>query len=215
MDPAAWRDAMVCEQIEARGISDPRVLAALRAVPRHPFVPQVALAQAHGDHALPLPIRQTLSQPYIVALMAEALELKATDRVLDVGSGSGYAAAVLAHLCQEVHGVERLPDLVAQAEVDLRGLHLANLHLANLHLHVGDGSRGWPEAAPFDAIHVACATAEVPPALVDQLAEGGRMVLPLGPPFNTQWLVRVRKRGGRITQERLLAVAFVPMVGEG
>jgi protein-L-isoaspartate(D-aspartate) O-methyltransferase len=197
---------MVREQIVARGIVDPSVLDAMATVPRELFVPEALRSQAFEDRPLPLGHGQTISQPYIVAFMAEALELGPWDRVLDVGAGCGYAAAVLARLCAAVHAIELEPGLAAQAEANLR-----NAGAANVLVRCGDGAQGWPEAAPFDAIHVGCAAAEVPKALTDQLAEGGRLVLPVGEPFGSQWLVRVVKRGGELVREDLLPVAFVPM----
>jgi protein-L-isoaspartate(D-aspartate) O-methyltransferase len=200
------RACMVREQIAARGVADPRVLDALAAVPREAFVPRDLRAQAFEDRPLPLGHGQTISQPYIVAFMAEALELGPWDRILDVGAGCGYAAAVLARLGAQVHALELVPELAAQAEANLR-----HAGFGFVLLRCGDGSAGWPEAGPFDAIHVGCAAQEVPPALLEQLAEGGRLVLPVGEPFGSQWLVRVRKRGGAVSREDLLPVAFVPM----
>jgi protein-L-isoaspartate(D-aspartate) O-methyltransferase len=197
---------MVREQIAARGVADPRVLQALREVPREAFTPAQFRGQAFEDHPLPIGHGQTLSQPYIVAYMAEALELAGAERVLEVGAGCGYATAVLAQLCAEVFALELLPELAVRAEANLR-----NLVTLNVHLRCGDGAAGWPEAAPFDAIQVACAARAVPAALVAQLAEGGRLVLPIGEPFGDQWLVRLRKRGGALRREDLLPVAFVPM----
>jgi protein-L-isoaspartate(D-aspartate) O-methyltransferase len=197
---------MVAGQIAARGVADPAVLAAMAEVPREAFTPEDLRGQAFADHPLPIGHGQTLSQPYIVAFMAEALELQPTDRVLEVGAGCGYATAVLARLCAEVYALELLPALAVRAEANLR-----NLATANVHLRCGDGAVGWPGAAPFDAIQVACAAREVPAALAEQLAEGGRLVLPIGQPFGTQWLVRLRRRGGMLLREELLPVAFVPM----
>ncbi len=197
---------MVLEQIAARGVADPRVLDALATVPREAFVPAELQDQAFEDRPLPLGHGQTISQPYIVAFMAEALDLGPWDRILDVGAGCGYAAAVLAKLGAQVHALELEPELAAQAEANLRSAGFGFVHL-----RCGDGSAGWPEAGPFDAIHVGCAAAEVPPALLDQLAEGGRLVLPVGEPYGSQWLVRLRKRGGVLSREDLLPVAFVPM----
>ncbi|MBK8725169.1 MAG: protein-L-isoaspartate(D-aspartate) O-methyltransferase [Holophagaceae bacterium] len=205
-DLADRRARMVREQIAARGVVDPNVLAAMAAVPREAFVPEGYVDAACEDRPLPLGLGQTLSQPYIVAFMAEALELAQGDKVLDVGAGSGYAAAVLARLAGEVHAVELLPALAAQAEATLR-----NLDIGNIQVHCADGALGWPEGAPYDAIHVACAALEIPSALFEQLKEGGRLVLPVGEAFGSQWLVRVRKREGRLWREELLAVAFVPM----
>jgi protein-L-isoaspartate(D-aspartate) O-methyltransferase len=197
---------MVAEQIAARGVADGKVLQALRDVPREAFVPEAQRHQAFRDHPLPLACGQTISQPYIVAFMAEALELEGSERVLDVGAGSGYASAVLARLGRHVTAVERVPELASLAQANLRALDVGNVQVFE-----ADGSLGWPEGAPYDAIHVACAASTIPAALVDQLAEGGRMILPVGEPYGSQWLVRVRKVGGRVLREDLLPVAFVPM----
>jgi len=203
---AAARSRMVRDQIAARGVVDPSVLEAMAAVPREAFTPAALRGQAFEDHPLPIGHGQTLSQPYIVAFMAEALELTPESRVLEVGAGCGYATAVLARLCAEVFALELLPELAVRAEANLR-----NLATVNIHLRCGDGAAGWLEAAPFDAIQVACAARAVPEALAAQLAEGGRLVLPIGEPFGSQWLVRLRKRRGVLRREELLPVAFVPM----
>lgn len=197
---------MVAEQIAARGVLDPRVLAAMLEVPREAFLPEARRGHAFEDHPVPLGHGQTLSQPYIVAFMAEALELEGTEHVLDVGAGSGYAAAVLARLAARVTSVELVPELASLAHANLRALDVLNVDVVQ-----ADGSLGWPQQAPFDAIHVACAASSIPVALVDQLAEGGRMILPVGEPYGAQWLVRIRKVGGRVLREDLLPVAFVPM----
>lgn len=204
--PLTDRERMVASQIAARGVADPRVLAAMLEIPREAFLPEDRRGAAFEDHPVPLSHGQTISQPYIVAFMAEALELKGGEHVLDVGAGSGYASAVLARLAARVTAVELVPDLARLAEANLRALAVPNVQVFE-----ADGSLGRPEAAPFDAIHVACAASSIPVALVDQLAEGGRMVLPVGEPFGAQWLVRVRKVGGRVLREDLLPVAFVPM----
>ncbi len=206
MVPLTDRERMVAGQIAARGVADPRVLAAMLDVPREAFLPEARRGAAFEDHPVPLSHGQTISQPYIVAFMAEALELTGGEHVLDVGAGSGYATAVLARLAARVTAVELVPDLARLAEANLRALAVPNVQVFE-----ADGSLGRPEAAPFDAIHVACAASSIPVALVDQLAEGGRMVLPVGEPFGAQWLVRVRKVGGRVLREDLLPVAFVPM----
>lgn len=197
---------MVALQIAARGVADERVLQALREVPREAFVPEAWRDQAFADRPLPLSHGQTLSQPYIVAFMAEALELAGPERILDVGAGSGYATAVLARLGRHVTAVELEPALAR-----LAAAHLRRLEVPNVEVFEADGTLGWPGGAPFDAIHVACAARSIPGALVDQLAEGGRMILPVGEPYGSQWLVRVRKAGGRVLKEELLPVAFVPM----
>ena len=203
----AARERMVREQIEARGVRDARVLAAMRKVPRHLFVPLDALPYAYSDQPLPIGNAQTISQPYIVAFMTEALELKPQDRVLEIGTGSGYQAAVLAELVAQVYSIEIVEPLGKQAADRLN-----QMRYGNIKLRIGDGYRGWPEAAPFNAIMVTAAPDHVPPVLIDQLAEGGRLVLPVGRFF--QNLLRVRRTPEGIKQEDLLPVRFVPMVGE-
>jgi len=200
------REEMVRDQIEARGVRDPRVLAAMRGVPRHRFVPGRLYAQAHADHPLPIGAGQTISQPYIVAAMAEALDLTGSERVLEVGSGSGYMAAVLSALCRDVYAVELEPELAERA-----ALTLEDLGCANVRMTCGDGSLGWPEHAPFDAILLSCAAARIPPALWEQLAQGGRIILPMGPPGATQELILARKTPGGSEVRRLMAVVFVPL----
>jgi len=203
----AARESMVREQIAARGVRDTRVLAAMRKVPRHLFVPAEMVPSAYADQPLPIGHGQTISQPYIVGFMTEALELKPRDRVLEIGTGSGYQAAVLAELAAEVFSIEIVEPLGKEVALRLR-----DLGYSRIKLRIGDGYRGWPEAAPFDAIIVTAAPDHIPPALVDQLAPGGRLVLPVGRFF--QQLVRVRRTPGGIKQEELLPVRFVPMVGE-
>ena len=198
------REAMVLTQIEARGVRDPRVLAALRDVPRHRFAPGGCQREAHEDHPLPIGGGQTLSQPYIVAFMAEALDLSGTERVLEVGSGSGYFAAVLARLARKVVALELEPELAARsAEV------LADLGISTVEVHAADGAQGWPEEAPYDAIVLSCAAEAVPEALWPQLAPGGTLLAPLGAPWETQWLTRFRPGPSR--PARLLPVVFVPL----
>lgn len=194
-------------QIVARGIKDTRVLAALRDTPRHEFVPEALRDQAYQDRPLPIGFRQTISQPYIVALMSEVLELSGDEIVLEIGTGSGYQAAVLGRLAKEVYTIEIVPELGERAERDL-----ARLGFLNVHVRVGDGYQGWPEHAPFDAIIVTAAPQQVPQPLVDQLAVGGRMVLPVGR-WN-QELVLLRRTSKGIEREKLIDVRFVPMVGE-
>ena len=201
------RERMVEEQIEARGVRDPRVLAALRAVPRHEFVPPEERAHAYRDRPLPIGQGQTISQPYIVAVMTELLELSGDEKVLEIGTGSGYQAAVLSQLAREVYTIEIVPELASRAEADLRRLGHANVRVRQ-----GDGYRGWPEHAPFDAIVVTAAPGHVPQPLVDQLAVGGRLVLPVGDVF--QDLVLVTRDALGVREERLLGVRFVPMTGE-
>ncbi len=192
------------------GIRDERVLGAFARVQRAQFVPAALRDAADDDRPLPIGHGQTISQPFVVALMTEALRLGGTERVLEVGTGSGYQCAILALLAAEVYSVEIVPELGARAEEVLRGA----LGLENVHLRVGDGRGGWPEAAPFDAILVAAAPAEVPPALVAQLGPGGRMVLPVGgdPDLQTLELVR-RCDDGSVTVTSLLPVRFVPLTG--
>ena len=201
------RQRMVEEQIAARGVRDARVLAAMRKIPRHLFVPPQMLPYAYADEPLPIGHGQTISQPYIVAFMSEALELKPQDRVLEIGTGSGYQAAVLAELAREVYSIEIVEPLGKEAAE-----RLERLGHSSVKLRIGDGYRGWPEAAPFDAIMVTAAPDHVPPALVGQLREGGRLVLPVGRFF--QDLIRIRRTPKGTQRESLLPVRFVPMVGE-
>ena len=196
---------MVREQFEARGISDPRVLAALRKVPRELFVPAGLRDLAYEDRPLPIGHGQTISQPYIVALMTELATTPEDHRALDVGTGSGYQAAVLAELVPEVYTIEFLPELAAAAREPLE-------KYGNVHLRGGDGQEGWPEAAPFDAIIAGCAAREIPEALIEQLAPGGRLVVPTGSTF--QELILVEKDSdGTVRRTSHGGVAFVPMVG--
>jgi protein-L-isoaspartate(D-aspartate) O-methyltransferase len=199
---------MVQEQMVARGIRDPRVLKALRTVPRHRFVPPEVLSSAYEDTALPIGFGQTISQPYVVAFMTEALELKPHDRVLEIGTGSGYQAAVLSLLAREVYSMEIIERLGRAAEARLK-----ELGYANVHVRIGDGYHGWPEAAPFDAIIVTAAPPDVPPALAAQLRLGGRLVIPVG--RYLQDLIRLRRTANSLERENLLPVRFVPMVREG
>ncbi len=200
-------ERMVRDQIAARGVRDPRVLAALRKLPRHLFVPPNLQSAAYEDTPLPIGYGQTISQPYIVAFMTEALELKPQDKVLEIGTGSGYQAAVLAELAREVYTIEIVEPLAKSARERLEGLGYSNVHV-----RAGDGYRGWPEAAPFDAIIVTAAPEQVPPPLLDQLRVGGRLVVPVG--RFMQDLVRLRRTPQGIKRESLLPVMFVPMTGE-
>jgi protein-L-isoaspartate(D-aspartate) O-methyltransferase len=202
----APREWMVRTQLEERGITDRRVLEAMRGVPRHDFVPEEFRDRAYDDSPLPIGEGQTISQPYIVAAMLEHLELKPTDRVLEVGTGSGYATALLSVLCAEVFSIERHAALAVVAEERLR-----RLGFTNVRLRVGDGSLGWSEYAPFDAILVSAAAAEVPQALFDQLREGGRMIVPVGSPVS-QELRLIRKIGGRPMVTVLEGCRFVPLI---
>jgi protein-L-isoaspartate(D-aspartate) O-methyltransferase len=208
MDFTALREAMVANQIEMRGVRDARVLAAMRTVPRHHFVPAYQQGSAYRDSPLPIGQGQTISQPYIVALMSEMLELEGDERVLEIGTGSGYQAAILAQLAAEVISVERFASLAQEARE-----RLAELEVDNVRVEVGDGSLGWPSHAPYDAIIVTAASPKVPPPLEEQLAEGGRLVVPAGQRY-TQSLVRVWRRGGRLKRETTIGVAFVPLIGE-
>ncbi|MCL5005183.1 MAG: protein-L-isoaspartate(D-aspartate) O-methyltransferase [Acidobacteria bacterium] len=198
---------MVQEQIERRGVRDRRVLDALRAVPRHLFVPEEMQQYAYHDTPLPIGYGQTISQPYIVGFMSEALKLRPQDRVLEIGTGSGYQAAVLSLLVREVYTIEIVEPLGKSA---LERLHL--LGYTNVKVRIGDGYQGWPEAAPFDAIIVTAAPGHIPQPLLDQLAPGGRLVIPVGK--HVQTLVRVCRTSKGFHRERLLPVRFVPMIGE-
>ncbi|NIP78457.1 MAG: protein-L-isoaspartate(D-aspartate) O-methyltransferase [Gemmatimonadetes bacterium] len=204
---AELRRAMVRRQIEARGVRDEAVLRAMRTVPRHRFVPGADAASAYGDRPLPIGHGQTISQPYIVAFMAEAADIEPGDRVLEIGTGSGYGAAVLAELAGEVYTIEIVPELAARA-----GEVLAREGYANVHVRAGNGWLGWPEHAPYDAIVVTAAPERVPPALVEQLAVGGALVIPVGDWVQT--LRVLRKTPDGLREEASLPVRFVPMVGE-
>ena len=198
---------MVERQIQARGISAPAVLDALAAVPRHRFVPEALAPRAYDDTPLPIGYDQTISQPYVVAFMTEAAALPPDAKVLDIGTGSGYQAAVLAEIVSRVYSIEIVPELADRS----RRL-LADLGYDNVEVRTGDGYRGWPEEAPFDAIVVAAAPDHVPPALVEQLAVGARLVIPVGR-FTQEILIVTRTAGGSTT-EAVLPVRFVPMTGE-
>jgi len=204
---AAERQNMVDSQLRARGIRDERVLAAMERVPRHEFVAERFHDRAYEDHPLPIAEGQTISQPYIVAFMLESLALEPNAKVLEVGTGSGYQTAVLAELSSHVSSIERLPRLAQEAQITL-----ARLGYTNANIIVGDGSQGLPEAAPFDAIIVAAAAPRVPPALFEQLAENGRMVIPVGP-ADAQELQLIRKLNGRPITLRLEGCRFVPLIG--
>jgi protein-L-isoaspartate(D-aspartate) O-methyltransferase len=207
-DPfARQRIAMVADQIAARGVSDPCVLAALREIPRHAFVPPGARAQSYEDHPLPIGHDQTISQPYIVGLMSELARPRAGMRVLEVGTGSGYQAAVLARCVDEVYTIEIVPELGRQAAALLE-----QLGYDNVHARVGDGYDGWPEHAPFDAIVVTAAPAEIPKPLLDQLAISGRLVIPVGV-FSQDLLVVERTVDG-YRRRSVTPVRFVPMTGK-
>jgi protein-L-isoaspartate(D-aspartate) O-methyltransferase len=206
---AARRARMVERQLVARGIRDPDVLAAMRAVPRHLFVPEELRHAAYDDSPLPIGFGQTISQPYMVACMTEAVRVNVRSRVLDVGAGSGYQTAVLAELAGEVFAVERVAVLEEQARE-----RLATMGYDNVVVKLGDGSLGWSEHAPFDGIIVAAAAAQAPPPLLDQLAEGGRLVVPLGDAHRDQVLTIYERHGDDFVVERGLRCRFVPLVGE-
>ena len=202
---------MVETTIVARGVSDPDVLRAMRTVPRHLFVPADYLDLAYDDRPLPIGYGQTISQPYIVAWMTELLQLKPGEKVLEIGTGSGYQAAVLAELGYvEVYSIEIIPELAAQAAERLRRLGYGRVHLTQ-----GDGYFGWPEYAPYDAIIVTAAPDHLPPPLVEQLKEGGRLVIPIGPRGGWQTLWRFTKQAGEVQAEALDYVSFVPLTGYG
>ncbi|HNS03500.1 MAG TPA: protein-L-isoaspartate(D-aspartate) O-methyltransferase [Anaerolineae bacterium] len=205
---ADQREWMVRHQLEAWGIADGRVLDAMRRVPRELFVPGEQQEDAYYDGALPIAEGQTISQPYVVATMTEALRLGGREKVLEIGTGSGYQTAVLSLLAAQVFTVERIALLARQAQETL-----ARFGADNVRFRVGDGSLGWPEHAPYDAILVTCAAPAVPQPLVQQLADGGRLIVPVGP-RGYQDLVRVRRHGAATTEERLSPVAFVPLIGE-
>jgi protein-L-isoaspartate(D-aspartate) O-methyltransferase len=208
-DPhARTRERMVREQLEGRGIRDPRVLQAMREVPRHAFVDEALAGGACGDHALPIGFGQTISQPYMVALMTELLLPKAGHRVLDIGTGSGYQAAVLSRLVRTVFGVERIAQLTLRAQETLRALGIDNVVLMT-----GDGTLGWSRFAPFDGILVAAGGPEVPTSLLDQLAEGGRLVMPAGSREAQRILVAERGPGGAIEIAKGISCTFVPLLG--
>lgn len=201
------RSAMVRLQLEQRGIQDARVLDAMARVPRHLFVPAEARDQAYGDHALPITEGQTISQPYVVALMAQALALCPGERVLEIGAGSGYAAAVLSLLAGEVYAIERHPTLAESAARRLRELGYTNVHIV-----ASDGTEGLPEYAPFDGIMVSAAAPWVPLPLREQLGEGGRLVIPVGG-RQAQMMLRLTRTNHQIQTERLGEVRFVPLIG--
>jgi protein-L-isoaspartate(D-aspartate) O-methyltransferase len=203
------REIMIREHLLGRGVHDPAVLAAMREVPREAFVDEGLRELAYEDHPLPIAGGQTISQPYIVAYMTEALQLSGTDRVLEIGTGSGYAAAVLSRIVATVHTVERLADLAGSAR---RRLEL--LGYTNIIVHEGDGTLGWPEQAPYDAIVVTAGAPQVPKPLLAQLAIGGRLVIPVGPYSYLQTLMRVRRTGEHeYRDEELCGVRFVPLIG--
>jgi protein-L-isoaspartate(D-aspartate) O-methyltransferase len=206
-DPGRAREEMVAAQIEARGVRDPRTLAAMRKIPRHLFVPPDLAGEAYADRPLPIGQGQTISQPYIVAFMTEALGLRGGETVLEVGTGSGYQAAVLAEIAARVYTIEIVAPLAEEARE-----RLARLGYRNVEVRAGDGYQGWPEKAPFDAVIVTAAAPRVPQPLKQQLKDGGRLVIPVGEEY--QELMVVTRRGTAYAERRVLPVRFVPMTGK-
>jgi protein-L-isoaspartate(D-aspartate) O-methyltransferase len=205
---ASRRKRMVETQIVRRGVRDPLVLSAMRSVPRHEFVPEEERAHAYEDRPLPIGEEQTISQPYIVALMTELLELRGVERVLEIGTGSGYQAAVLAEIVQEVYTIEILEPLMRQARA-----HFERLFYKSIHVRHDDGWTGWPEAAPFDGIIVTAAPVRIPEPLVEQLVDGGKMVVPTGRHHQDLMVVTRGGEAGEIRERRVIPVRFVPMTG--
>jgi len=201
------RRQMLETQIKSRGIKNERVLNAMLKVERHRFVPEKYQRFSYEDSPLPIGYGQTISQPYIVALMTELIEPSQKDKVLEIGTGSGYQAAILAELCKEVYTIEIIPELGLKADKTIK-----ELGYKNVKVKIGDGFFGWKEYSPFNAIIVTCASKEIPEPLIEQLAEGGRMVIPVGDYF--QELILVRKIKGKIKKQKIIPVRFVPMKGE-
>ena len=208
MSLEALRARMVEEQLKGRGIRDPRVLAAFLKVPRHQFVPPELEREAYTDRPLPIGEGQTISQPYMVALMTSRLRLQGHERVLEIGTGSGYQTAILAELALEVFSIERIPELLVAAKARLDALGCLNVHLTP-----GNGSLGWPEHALYDAVIVTAAAPDIPPPLIEQLGEGGRIVLPVGG-ADAQTLVEAEKRHGAVRRLEIAGCVFVPLVGQ-
>ncbi len=202
------RAEMVETQLKARGLTDERLMAAFRNVPRHLFVPAEFRREAYADHPLPIESGQTISQPYIVGLMTDCLRLRGHERVLEIGAGTGYQTAILAEMALDVFAVERLPELMQAVAKRLEGLGYLNVHLS-----VGNGTLGWPEHAPYDAILVSAGAPGIPEPLIAQLGEGGRMVLPIGDP-QAQMLTLVEKRRGGLHRQEIASCAFVPLIGQ-
>ena len=207
-DFASERERMVKEQLVMHGVNEERVLAAMNKVPRDQFVPEHVRPASYTDQPLPIGYDQTISQPYIVAFMTEQLRPQPQDRVLEIGTGSGYQAAILAELVAEVYSIEIIEPLAKQAEATLQ-----RLGYKNVHVKVGDGYKGWPEHAPFDAVIVTCAPDHVPEPLINQLKEGGRMIIPVGG-FGDQDLYLLEKKDGQLERRAVSPVRFVPMTGE-
>lgn len=205
---ATERQKMVQEQVKPRSVQDERVLTAMSKVPREEFVPENMRGQSYADSALPIGHDQTISQPFIVAFMTEQLRPQPTDRVLEIGTGSGYQTAILAELVKDVYTIEIIEPLAKDASA-----RLARLGYSNAHVKIGDGYQGWPEVAPFDAIIVTCAPDKVPQPLTEQLKEGGRMIIPVGNGLDQQ-LFLLEKKGGQMAQRAILPVRFVQMIGE-
>ncbi len=203
------RERMVEEQIVKRGVKDTRVIQAMKKVPRHLFIDKTYYHQAYNDYPLPIGQSQTISQPYMVASMTELLELKGDERVLEIGTGSGYQTAILALLCSKVYSVERISELTKKARLTLKQLGFKNINLI-----VRDGSLGWPEFAPYNGIIVTAGAPEIPDALIEQLANNGRMTIPVGNEA-CQTLNYVEKHKGRIYRKEFFGCAFVPLVGKG
>lgn len=208
-DEQKARESMVAYQLAARDIADKRVLEAMTEVPRHLFVPESMRALAYQDSPLPIGLNQTISQPYIVALMTQLAEPKENDKALEVGTGSGYQAAVLSRLVESVYSIEIVAELAERAKSVLNGLGYANVVVQQ-----GDGYKGWPEEAPFDIVLVTAAAKVIPEPLIEQLAEGGRLIMPVGETAGVQVLTRLTKKNGSIQKEEILGVRFVPMTGE-
>lgn len=203
------REKMVADQIAARGVKDEKVLLAMGSVPRHKFVSEDLINSAYEDRPLPIGCGQTISQPYIVALMTQLLNLAEKDKVLEVGTGSGYQAAILSGIVKEVYTIEIFEELGTSA-----GKRLKDLGYQNVKVKVADGYYGWPEEAPFDAIIVTCAATHIPPPLIEQLKDGGTMCIPVGSVFWTQNLMLVKKKDGKIIAKSVLPVRFVPLLGK-
>ena len=202
------REKMVSFQIRSRGLSDKKVLNAMNQVPRHCFVPEELVSQAYADHPLPIGQGQTISQPYIVALMTEKLKLTGDERILEIGTGSGYQAAILAKIAKEIYTIEIKEKLHKKSEILLQSLGFSRINTRH-----GDGYFGWPEAAPFDGIMITASIDHIPPPLLKQLKDGGRLILPLGNPFSYQHLSLVTKHDDQYTVKQITGVLFVPMTG--